>query len=169
MPILLRACLVCLLVVPALSLQAQDGPAVQRLLAGGDAAGALAAAETALAAAPKDARLAFLRGVALMDLRRDDEAAAQFGRLTQEHPELAEPHNNLALLHARAGRLDAALASLQTALRNDPSSAEARANLGEVHLRLAIQAWDGAVKAAPDDRALADRLRRARELVAPAR
>lgn len=164
-----RVCVAALLLAACTVAGAQDALSIQRLLAAGDAAAALERATAAAAAVPRDARVAFLRGVALMDLRRDDEALQQFRRVAQEHPELAEPHNNIALLHARAGRLDEALASLQTALRNDPANAAARANLGDVHLRLAIAAWQQAASAAPADAALAERLRRARDLAGTAR
>ena len=104
-----------------------------------------------------------------MDLKRDGEAAAVFQALAQEHPELPEPHNNLALLHARAGRLEAARLALETALRNEPSNGTARLNLGHVHLQLAIQAWERAALGRPDDAALKRRLELARELAASAR
>jgi Flp pilus assembly protein TadD len=164
-----RVRVAALLLAACTTAGAQDATSIQRLLAAGDAAAALERATAAVVAAPRDARVAFLRGVALMDLRRDDEALQQFRRVAQEHPELAEPHNNIALLQARAGRLDEALASLQTALRNDPANAAARANLGDVHLRLAIAAWQQAASAAPADAALAERLRRARDLAGTAR
>lgn len=151
----------CLLAAAA---WAQGSAEIRALQRQGDLAGALQQAERAAAARPRDAEPRFLRGVILMDLQRDAEAAAEFEALTQEFPELAEPWNNLALLHARAGRLPQALAALETALRNQPGNTTARRNLGDVHLRLAIQAWETAASAVPDDMDLRQRLRLAREL-----
>ncbi len=143
---------------------------VTELLRRGDAAVALQRVDAVLQSAPNDVSLRFLRGVALMDLQRDDAAIAAFGDLAHEYPELAEPYNNLALLHARAGRLEAARTDLMTALRNDPDHREARINLGRVHLALAEQAWRQALESdaragvAPDP-ALRQRLDAVRAIV----
>ena len=122
---------------------------VQTLLAAGNLAGALERAERALADKPGDAKARFVHGVVLMDLQRDEEALAVFTLLTQEYPELPDPYNNVALLQARAGRPDLALQALQNALRSDPGHRTARANLGRVHLMLAVQAWEQAAAAGP--------------------
>jgi predicted membrane-bound spermidine synthase len=47
-------------------------------------------------------------------------------------PDTAEVHNLLGLAHMRSGRLDDAISEFQTALAKDPSSANARANLGQI-------------------------------------
>ena len=56
--------------------------------------------------------------------------------------------------------------ALNTALRNQPANVTARTNLGEIHLRLAVRAWEAAASATPADLGLAHRLRLARELAA---
>jgi Flp pilus assembly protein TadD len=129
---------------------ADDTSEVRALVAAGNLAAALQRAEGAVAAHPRDASLRFLRGVVLMDMRRDDEALAVFTTLSQEYPELPDPYNNIALLHARAGRLESALQALETALRNDPDHRTARSNLGQIHLMLAVQAWEQAAAGALD-------------------
>jgi tetratricopeptide (TPR) repeat protein len=141
---------------------------VQTLIARGNASAALAATDQALAARPRDAQARFLRGVALLELARNDDALALFTELSQEYPELPEPHNNIALLQVRAGRLELARQALETALRNDPDHRIARLNLGEVHLMLAVQAWEKAAAAGPLDARMARRLDSARSLVAAA-
>lgn len=142
---------------------------VQRLLRGGDVAGAQQRAERAVAANPRDTQLRFLYGVILLDQQRDAAAMLVFQRLSEEFPELPEPFNNMALLHARAGRLEAARLALETALRNDPGLLAARQNLGDIHLRLALQAWEAVAAVAPADTGLQRKLRLSRELVAPTR
>lgn len=122
-------------------------------------------AERQVAANPRDAQARFLVGVVLMDLQRDAEAMARFQELAQEYPELPDPQNNIALLHARAGRLDAARAALETALRNDPTHRTARLNLGHVHLMLAVQAWEQVAAAAPLEPAMQRTLEGARALL----
>jgi tetratricopeptide (TPR) repeat protein len=141
---------------------------VQTLLSRNDPLSALAAADAALAARPRDAQARFLRGVVLMEMKRNDEALVLFTQLTQEYPELPEPYNNIALLQVRAGRVELARQALEVALRNDPGHRVARLNLGEVHLMLAVQAWEAAAGNAPLDARMARRLDSARALVAAA-
>lgn len=165
----LRA-LIAVLVLGAASLaHADDAAEARRLLDSGRPDAALALADGALAARPNDATLRFVRGVALLDLGRDEAAREAFERMTQDFPELPEPYNNLALLHARAGRLDEARSALETALRNDPAQPVARRNLGDVYLRLAIQAWETAAPSMPGDPELERRIRLGRELAAARR
>jgi len=86
--------------------------------------------------------------------------------LTQDFPELADPYNNLAVLYAASGRLDAALLALQQALRNDPGHRQARENLGDVYLALAVQAWQAAeVQSKGDDAKLLRKLQQAESIV----
>jgi Flp pilus assembly protein TadD len=139
---------------------------LRALIARGDLTAAMARADKAVAAQPRDAQLRFLRGVVLMDLGRDAQALDVFTLLTQEHPDLPDPYNNIGLLQARAGRPEAALAALQEALRCDPSHRTARANLGQVHLLLAVKAWEGLARSGPVDPALQRKLDAARTLLA---
>lgn len=145
---------------------ADDEAEVRGLIAKGELAAALQRTEKAAAARPDDAQAGFLHGVVLMDLLRDGEALAVFIRLTQRYPELPDPFNNIALLHARSGQLELARQALESALRNDPGHRTARANLGQVHLMLAVQAWETAAAGAPQDPALQRKLAAARALLA---
>lgn len=162
------ALLAAALVMAAGPLRAADLDLARDLLARGEAERALAVAESALLRQPAEVPLQFVRGVALMDLRRDDEAMAQFERLTQQYPELPEPYNNIALLHARAARLEPARQALEAALRNDPGHRAARANLGLVHLMLARQHWELLAAGSAIDPALARRLEAVRALLSTA-
>jgi Flp pilus assembly protein TadD len=152
----------------ALPARADAAAEVRELVTKGDLAAALARAEKGVAANPRDAQVRFAQGVVLMDLQRDDEALALFTRLAQEYPELPDPYNNIALLQARAGRLEPARQALEVALRNDPRNRLARANLGQVHLMLAVQAWELAAADGPPDAALQRKLQGARGLLAGA-
>ena len=138
---------------------------VHGLVAKGDLAAALRAADAAVQAQPRDAQPRFLRAVVLMEMQRSDDALTAFTVLSQEYPELPEPFNNIALLQVRAGRLELARQALETALRNDPGHRAARTNLGEVHLMLAVQAWQQAASAGPLDPRLQRKLDAARALV----
>ena len=163
-----RISLLALLVGCAISQAAVAGTPeeVRALWARGDLAGALLAAQAGVVARPTDAQSRFVLGVVLMDIGRDTQALGVFTELSQAYPELPDPMNNIALLQARAGQLEAARQSLETALRNDPAHRAARVNLGQMHLMLAAQAWSQAAAAMPGDNALLQRLQGVRALLA---
>jgi Flp pilus assembly protein TadD len=139
---------------------------VHTLMAKGDLESALRVSGAAMASNSQDAQARFLHAVVLMEMRRDPEALQAFTQISQEYPELPEPFNNLALLHVRSGRLELARQSLEAALRNDPGHRAARANLGEVYLMLAVQAWQQASSNAPLDPRLLRKLEAVRALLA---
>jgi len=138
---------------------------VQRLLASGQLVAAQTSLETALKAKPKDPELRFLLGVVLADLLKSQEALQIFNDLSQEYPELPDPLNNLAVLHASRGDLDAARAALETALRKNPRHRAARENLGDVYLRLALKQWQSAADLSAPEPLLAQKLSLGRSLV----
>ncbi len=133
-------------------------------LARGDSAGALERLQQGLQREPGNAQMRFLQGVTLMDLGRDAQALDVFRQLNQSYPELPEPLNNIGLLQARAGQLESARQSLQDALRADPQHRAARANLAQVYVMLAVQAWELAAAGSPDA-AVLRRLEAARALL----
>ncbi len=138
---------------------------VNALLSKGDAAGALLRADAALATDSRDVQLRFLRGVVLMDLKRQDEALAVFMQMSRDFPELPDPFNNIALLQVQAGKLDEARLSLESALRNDPAHTSALANLGQVHLMLAARSWEQLSAQGPTDTRQQERLKTVRSLL----
>jgi Flp pilus assembly protein TadD len=143
---------------------------IRLLVSKGDLNAALARADAASLAQPRDAQLRFLRGVVLMDLARNEQALEVFTAMSQDFPELPEPFNNIALLRARQGQAELARQALQSALRNDPSNRQARLNLAQVHLMLAADALQLAASAAPGDAAVVQKLVAVRALLAvPAR
>lgn len=145
---------------------------IQRLVRSSEPRAALVRLDSLPAEQAREPRWRFLRGVLLAELGRVEEAAAVYLALTQEFPELADPYNNFAVLRAAQGRLDEARVALEAALRADPAHREARENLGDVYVRLAVRLWEG-VMAAPGrhepDPELARKLRLARDIGTPAR
>jgi Flp pilus assembly protein TadD len=108
----------------------------------GDLTGALEGVELYLAKNPKDAKARFLRGLILADLDRIDEAIEVMSGLTEDYPELPEPYNNVAVLHASQGRYQAAMHALEAAIRAHPNYATAHENLGDLHAKLASIAYE---------------------------
>jgi tetratricopeptide (TPR) repeat protein len=138
---------------------------VQRLQAAGQTAQALARADQYLATRPKDAPMRFVRGVLLADSRRSQEAEAVFQRLVEDYPELPEPYNNLAALHAAAGDYDRAKSALDQALRANPGFAAAHENLGDVLVMLALRSYTRAAQLEPASGTLPAKLKLARQLI----
>jgi tetratricopeptide (TPR) repeat protein len=164
-----RAAALLLIGLAAAAARADALDDIARLQSGGRAEQALAVAERALAATPRSAPLRFARGVLLADLQRREEAMATFRALSQDHPELAEPHNNLAVLLAAKGELDAARGALEQALRAKPDYATAFENLGDIHAMLAARAYAQAAALDTNNRSAPAKLQLARGVWAPPR
>lgn len=140
---------------------------VGRLHRSGQTAVAMQRADQFLSTRPDDAPMRFLRGVMLAESQRNAEAIEVFLKLTLDHPELAESHNNLAALHAAAGDYDKARAALEQALRANPNYATAHENLGDIHAMLASQAYARAARLDPGNLTLRPKIAIAQELFTP--
>lgn len=156
-----------LLVLPASPVRADDLSDVQQLLKSGNAAEALKRADQFLATQPKDAQMRFLKGVALAEQNRANDAVSVFVKITEDFPELPEPYNNLAVLYANQGHYDKARTALEMAIRTNPSYATAYENLGDVYAKLASQAYAKALQVDAGNAAVAPKLALIRDLFTP--
>ncbi len=95
---------------------------------------------------PKDARARFLKGLIFTEQNKPAEAIKIFTGLTEDFPELPEPHNNLAVLYASQSQYDKARNALEMAIRTHPSYATAHENLGDIYAKMASQAYDKALQ-----------------------
>ncbi|WP_284209021.1 tetratricopeptide repeat protein, partial [Chitiniphilus shinanonensis] len=125
---------------------------------------ALERADRYLTRTPKDAQVRFLRGLALTELGRTNEAIKAFTSLSEDYPQLPEPYNNLAVLYAQQNQLDKSRAALQLAIQTNPSYAIAHENLGDLYARLASQAYDKALQLEGQNRQVQTKLTLVREL-----
>ncbi len=144
--------------------RADEVTEVTRLHRAGETASALARADRHLASTPQDASMRFLKGVMLADSRRTALAIEVFTQLTQDHPELAEPYNNVAALHASVGAYDKAREALEQAIRNQPRYAAAHENLGDIYAALAGRAYGRALDLEPASRTLVPKIALIRQL-----
>ena len=87
---------------------------------------------------PDDSYARLLHGILHARAGRLSEAIAVFEQLRNDHPDMPEPYNNLAVLYAVQGRLDDARKVLIAVVERGPS-AIAYANLGDVYAGLARQ------------------------------
>ena len=114
---------------------------VAQLLRSKQFAPALTLADRYLADKPADPQMRFFKGVIQRNLGQQAEAIVTFTQLTEDYPELPEPHNNLAALYAETGQIDKARLALEMAVRTNPNYAIAQENLGDIYARLASQAY----------------------------
>jgi Flp pilus assembly protein TadD len=152
--------------VPAPPTEAQ---AIQRLMEANQSGDALARADAVLGKNPRDAQVRFLRAVILTDQKKLPEATAALEALNQDFPELPEPYNNLAVLHAGQGRHDVARRLLLQAIEVAPGYATAHENLGDLYVAMAGESYARAARLVPDNRALATKLKLARDTQAQLR
>lgn len=142
----LAAIAICLLLAKPAFAQSDDLQEAQQLLKQGQVDRAMERVDQYLKGKPKDARGRFLRGILLTEQNKPQEAIKVFTELTQDYPELPEPYNNLAVLHASQGQYDKARAALEMAIRTHPSYATAHENLGDIYAKMASQAYDKALQ-----------------------
>jgi tetratricopeptide (TPR) repeat protein len=119
---------------------------VSQLMHAGKLSEAQARVDRHLAAKPRDPQMRFMKGVIQRDAGRLADALITFTKLTEDFPELPEPYNNLAVIHASLGQNEKARAALEMALRTNPSYATAHENLGDVYAKLASQAYNKALQ-----------------------
>jgi Flp pilus assembly protein TadD len=108
---------------------------------------ALAKIQAHLAQRPRDPQMRFWQAVLLTRQGKREQAMQVYAELTQDFPELAEPHNNLGVLQAANNDIDLAQRSFELALRADPQHALAHENLADVLLRQAQRHYQRAAQA----------------------
>lgn len=158
LPISMRSALLCLLLSLYSLGWAADHDSVQKLMRQARYPEALIEVERYLADQPRDPQMLFWRAKLQADLGQTQEAFDNLYALTQQYPELPEPHNNLGVMYAARGQLGQARESFEMALRNHPNYATALENLGDVLQRQARQAYEKALKLDPVSKSLPRKL-----------
>jgi len=73
-------------------------------------------------------------------------AIYSFQQVVRLQPNLAEPHNNLAVLYNESGDLKAAVQELETSLRLNPAYTTAYENIADLYVKLAANAYKKALQ-----------------------
>lgn len=165
-----RFSLLFVLLLPAVALAA--APRLEdasKLLRQGQPAAALEKINAYVATNPKEAQGRFIKGLILTELSRYQEAIKVFTDLTEDYPELPEPYNNLAVLHAAQGQYDRAKQSLEMAIRTHPSYATAHENLGDIYAKMASLAYDKALQLDQSNTSAQTKLSMIKDLFGPPR
>ena len=157
----------CLVALAGGARAADELGEVSRLHRTGQSAAALEQADHFLAAKPRDPQMRFMKAVILGEEGRAAEARTILESLTEDYPDLAEPHNNLAALYAASGEYAKARAALEQALRLKPDYATAHENLGDVYAALAGRSYAEALRLDPARTGLASKLALVRQLAMP--
>jgi len=122
-----------------------------------------------IAERPREPQARFLKGIALTDEGRTDDAIGVFQALLGEFPELPEPRNNLAVLYAQKGEYAQARDALERAIQVAPDYAVAHENLGDVYARLAALEYEKTLSLDKRNRTAAAKLKLIREAPSPAK
>lgn len=141
---------------------------VSKLTRSGKTAEAIAKADQYLSTNSRDPQMRFLKGVAQSKAGDLAAATSTFEALIEEYPELPEPYNNLAVIYANDGQLEKARSALEMAVRNNPNYAVAHENLGDIHARLAHQAYNKSLQLNDNNRALKLKLSTLTSMLQPA-
>ncbi|MDB5824382.1 MAG: tetratricopeptide repeat protein [Herminiimonas sp.] len=157
--------LIAMLASPARADELAD---VSKLMRSGQYGDALSKADAFLTSKPRDPQMRFLKGVILTEQNKTPEAITVFSRLTKDFPELPEPYNNLAVLYAGSGQYEKARAALDKAIRTNPTYATAYENLGDIHAKLASEAYDKALQLDSGNSGAKSKLTMVRSLVSVA-
>jgi tetratricopeptide (TPR) repeat protein len=119
---------------------------------------------------PGNVQLRYVKARMQIEMRQWEAAKKTLIEITQQFPELPEPYNNLAALAANQGNWIEARDYLELALKLRPSYTVASANLGEVYIRLGVQAYDNAAKdAVLNQRQYTNRAKALMEILKPAK
>lgn len=124
---------------------------IQAAVDAGDTETALADLDKRIEADVNDVQSRFLKGMVLMETGDHREAQQTFIEITRLFPKLPEAFNNLAVLYVREGNYEKARSALLSAKANTPDYPTAHANLGDLYLKMAADAYRQALELNPDD------------------
>ncbi|NWF39034.1 tetratricopeptide repeat protein [Mariprofundus sp. NF] len=145
---LLKPLIFALLLVVAPAISTADASSLAKaeaLIAQGKDLAAISMLKRAVEESPDEYQAWFLLGVTQARKRHFDDAIAAFGKVAQLQPELAEPHNNLAVIYNEMGNLTAAVRELEASLKLNPDYVTAHENIGDLYVKLAARAYKDAL------------------------
>ncbi len=119
---------------------------------------ALVLVESGLKTKPNDPQMRFWQAFLSEQMGQPAVALPLYLSLTQDYPELAEPHNNLGVLYAAQGDYARAKVAIEAALRANPNYPAAHENMGDLMVQLARQSYERALGLEPTHRAPAKKI-----------
>jgi len=143
----------------AANAETTDLGTIKRLAAEGKGEIAIEKLNERIMANQQDVQARFLKAVLSLERGDTNTARALFMEISQQFPQLPEPYNNLAALYARDGDYEKARQALLDAVTGAPDYPVVRANLGDLYVNLAVDAYRRAVELNPQDQASQAKLR----------
>lgn len=143
--ILQSAVIVFMCLIPA-TVYSNDVATVETLISNGEFDKALAVTDELLLEDKYNVNFSFLKGLILTRQNKLEEASKIFQDLTENHPELPEPYNNLAVVYAAMGDFTNARNALEKAIKTHPSYATAHENMGDIYAKMASSAYNNALE-----------------------
>ena len=147
---------------------AQSLQDARRLIAEKKYADAIAVLDKLSVERPREPQARFLKGLALADSGKTNEAIVTFQSVLGDYPELPEPHNNLAVLYAQKGEYGLARDELEAAITAAPDYTIAYENLGDIYARLAALNYEKAISRDARNKTAPLKLKLVRDVLAPA-
>ncbi len=108
---------------------------------------------------PRDYQAWFLLGVSQANIQRYHPAIESFRRVLELRPDLAEPHNNLAVIYNELDDVPAAIRELEASLKKHPDYLVAEENIADLYIKMALTYYKKALEQT-DDAQLQARYRR---------
>ncbi|CAN1545180.1 Tetratricopeptide repeat [Burkholderiaceae bacterium] len=139
-------------------MQSDPHDSVRKLLRQAKYPQALVLVEKSLKTNPNDPQMRFWQAFMLDHMGQTAQALTIYQNLSQDYPELAEPHNNLGVLYAAQGDYPRAKVAVEAALRANPNYAAAHENMGDLMVQLARQSYERARSIEPAHRAPAKKI-----------
>ena len=90
---------------------------------------------------PDDVQIRFLTALALQKNQQPEQAIRHYKSLIDQHPDLPEPRNNLAIIYLQQGQYEAAVNMLESSLKTHPVYATTWQNLNSIYQALASDAY----------------------------
>lgn len=144
---------------PSAVLAPRDYPIIiDKLIGRGDYALAEKFLRIGIADNPLSVQMRFQRCVLLERTGRVNEAREALEAFVARYPEIPEPYNNLAAIYSKQGNLDRAEELLRRALALKPDFAMAHANLGNLYLARAKNAYATALSLQPGNARVSQKL-----------
>ncbi|MES0372090.1 MAG: tetratricopeptide repeat protein [Mariprofundaceae bacterium] len=135
---LLLLLLICYL-LPSAALAADIYHGVKSDIENGRTEIALSTLQSFIEQKPGDYQAWFLIGVAHARKQQFHQAIEAFRRVIEINSDLAEPHNNLAVIYNELGDVRAAVNELELSLKKRPDYAIVEENIGDLYVKLALK------------------------------
>jgi len=119
---------------------------------------------------PNDPQMLFWKAKLLNESNTSadkEEAFQLYMSLSDNYPELAEPHNNLGVIFASQGDYQKATHYFELALRANPSNALASENLADLYVQQAYKYYLNAANYDPANKAVKSKIEKLNSLISP--